>query len=162
MSSVQCGGHTSQQNSGCSAHHSLLKQNTGANHGADLGRMFSVQRAVLCLVGPKHSVAVPSAQPTLVGQSMLQPAQSHLCPPTALGHVGEHHLPKPANQASPMELPLSTLRPLLLQPCTCAAPRSVLQLHGVGWDLSRTVSQVDTKMSVQPQQRSCHAPRGTA
>lgn len=95
MSSVQCGGHTSQQNSGCSAHHSLLKQNTGANHGADLGRMFSVQRAVLCLVGPKHSVAVPSAQPTLVGQSMLQPAQSHLCPPTALGHVGKHHLPKP-------------------------------------------------------------------
>lgn len=31
------------------------------------------------------------------------------------------------NQASPTELPLSTLKPLLVQPCRRAAPRSVLR-----------------------------------
>lgn len=43
------------------------------------------------LVGPEHSMALPSAQPTLLGQRILQPAQSWLCP----------HCTGPCGRASP-------------------------------------------------------------
>lgn len=68
------------------------------------------------LVGPEHSVALPSAQPTLVGQRVLQPAQSQLCP-HCTGPCGRASPPQSSKPGQPLELPLSTLRPLLVQPC---------------------------------------------